>query len=113
VRRYLERAAVFVAPLRIGGGFPNKVAEALAAGAPVVATPSARAGITHIETGKHLLEADGENDFAGAIVRILEDPDLGVALGAAGRELMSARYGWSHAVTRLEAVHSEAVAARA
>jgi glycosyltransferase involved in cell wall biosynthesis len=38
---YLRRAKVAIAPLRIGTGSPNKVLEAIAAGAAVVATPAA------------------------------------------------------------------------
>lgn len=38
---YLRRAKIALAPLRLGTGSPNKVLEAMAAGAAVVATPAA------------------------------------------------------------------------
>ena len=45
VTPFLERATVFVCPLRIGAGLKNKVLEALAMGIPVVATPLSVDGI--------------------------------------------------------------------
>jgi sugar transferase (PEP-CTERM/EpsH1 system associated) len=45
VQPYLWRAAVSVAPLRLGRGLQNKVLEALAAGLPVVVTPAVLDGL--------------------------------------------------------------------
>lgn len=106
VTPYLERCAAFVAPMRIGGGFPNKVAEALAAGAPTVATPAAHAGIPGLVPGEHLLEAGTPEEFASKTLRILEDPDLGERLGGSGRRLMSEEYGWDQVLDRLESTYA-------
>ena len=38
VRPYIERAAVVIVPLRIGGGTRLKIVEAMAMGKPIVAT---------------------------------------------------------------------------
>lgn len=106
VAPYLERCGVFVAPMRIGGGFPNKVAEALAAGAPTVATPAAHAGIPGLVPGEHLLEAQTPGEFADRTLRILEDPDLRERLGVAGRRFVREEYGWHDVLTRLEEVYA-------
>ncbi len=106
VAPYLERCAAFVAPMRIGGGFPNKVAEALAAGAPTVATSAAHAGIPGLVSGEHLLEAEGPEKFAAQTLRLLEDPDLGARLGEAGRRFVRERYGWHDVLTRLEGIYA-------
>lgn len=45
VRPYLERAAVFAAPLRFGAGIQNKVLEAMAMEVPVIASPLAADGL--------------------------------------------------------------------
>ncbi len=106
VKSYLERATVFVAPLRVGGGFPNKIAEALAAGVPVVATPEAHAGIPNLIPGTHLLEAKDPEEFAKKILRLLEDPNLRARQRDAGRNFMQANhYGWDNTVARLENIY--------
>lgn len=110
IRSYLERATVFVAPLRIGGGFPNKVAEALAAGVPIVATPAAHAGISGLNPGTHLLEASHPEEFAEQTLRLLKDPNLRNGLGDAGRKfLQTNHYSWDNMVTRLESIYSRAL----
>jgi len=76
-------------PLLQGGGTPLKFIEALAYGLPVIATPRAAAGLD-VRDGENCLLADGGEDFATAIIRVLEDgsPELGMR----GRELALQRY---------------------
>lgn len=95
---HLEEAAVVVSPVRIGGGFPNKVAEALGAGAPVVSTAAGCAGIDGVVAGRHLLTADDVAGFANAIRTVLDEPATAAALGAAGRDLVATRYRWDAVV---------------
>lgn len=106
----LESATVFVAPLRVGGGFSNKIAEALAAGVPTVATPPARAGIPGVVPGVHLLEGRGEEELARQTLALLEDASLRDRLRGAGRELIGRDYRWERICARLEAVHHAAMA---
>ena len=103
---YLRSAAVFAAPMRIGGGFPNKVAEALATGVPVVATRQGFEGITGVRPDEHLLEAGEPREFADAVVRLLGEPGLGDRLAAAAKEHLRAEHTWSAVVDRLEAVYA-------
>ena len=110
---YFEHATVFVAPLRIGGGFPNKVAEALAAGVPMVATPTAHAGIPGLNPGTHLLEAEDPEEFAKNTLQLLQDPNLRSRLREAGRSFMQGNnYGWDNVVARLENVYHSSIAGR-
>jgi glycosyltransferase involved in cell wall biosynthesis len=105
IKPYLERATVFVAPMRIGGGFPNKVAEALAAGIPTLATPTAHRGIPGLVPGEHLLEAKNAEDFASTTIQLLEDPDLRGRLSRSGRNFIQANYGWDRIVDQLENIY--------
>lgn len=108
----LEHASVVVAPLRIGGGFPNKVAEALAAAAPLVATTAAVAGLPGVP---HLAAAHiaGEPDaFAAAVVDVLRAPDQGASMGAEGRRLVQEHYMWPAVLDRLEHVYATALATK-
>jgi polysaccharide biosynthesis protein PslH len=108
IRPHLERAAVFVVPLRVGGGFSNKLMEALAAGVPTVATPAAREGLPDLDAGTHLLEADTPEAFASSIVSILGDRDLAERLGRAGRAFVRDRYRWDGVIEDLETVYGRA-----
>lgn len=111
VAPYLGRCEVFVAPMRIGGGFPNKVAEALAAGAPTVATPTAHAGIPGLVPGRHLLEARTAEGFAEETIRLLADAELRGRLGDSGREFVRENYGWDGVLTRLEEIYASSAGA--
>lgn len=70
----LDRARVFVAPLRYGAGMKGKVVYALAHGIPVVATPVAAEGI--FSDGEWDAIASTPAEFAEQIVRLHEDRAL-------------------------------------
>ncbi len=99
----LNRAAVFVAPLRFAAGVQNKVLEALAAGRPVVTTPIVNEGI-RAEAGKHLLLAETPAETARQILRLLNDPALAARLGAAARAFVQERFSWDGALRRLREI---------
>ncbi|HEX9013933.1 MAG TPA: glycosyltransferase [Anaerolineaceae bacterium] len=100
IRPYLQRAAVAVAPLSYGAGIQNKVLEALACAAPVVATPQAVSALD-AAAGADLLVAENAAQFAGAVVRLLENPDLRLALGKAGREYVERYHRWPDVAERI------------
>ena len=80
MRPYLQQAAVVAVPIRAGSGTRFKVVEGLAVAAPMVSTAVGCEGIG-VHDGEHLLVADSAEDFAAAIVRLLEDRELGGRLG--------------------------------
>jgi glycosyltransferase involved in cell wall biosynthesis len=80
------QARLVVAPLRLGGGTRMKIVEALARGAPVVATPTAAEGL-RANPGRDIVLADDADAFARACIRLLEDPAAAAAIGAAGRAI--------------------------
>jgi glycosyltransferase involved in cell wall biosynthesis len=94
VRPYSRRAAVYVVPLRIGGGTRLKIYEALAMGKAVVSTTIGAEGLP-LQEGVHILRADDAEAFAGKVVQLLRNPALRQELGAAGRRLMEQEYSWS------------------
>jgi glycosyltransferase involved in cell wall biosynthesis len=110
VRPYVAEAAVYVVPLRIGGGTRLKIFEALAMGKAVVSTRIGAEGLP-IVSSRHFLQADSPADFAQAVVTLFEDPGRRHALGMAGRRLVEERYSWTQVTRQFEA-HCEEVVAR-
>jgi len=108
VRPFLARAGGVVVPLRMGSGTRLKVLEALAMGRPVVSTSLGCEGID-AHHGEHLLVADDPDSIAAAVLGILADVERGRQLGARGRALVEAHYGWDSVARRLEAFHAERV----
>jgi sugar transferase (PEP-CTERM/EpsH1 system associated) len=106
VRPYLERAAVVIAPLRIGGGTRLKIVEAMAMGKPIVATSLGAEGLD-VNDGEDILLADTAEDFASQVARVLGDAALARRLGEAARHSAESRYTWQAAADRLERFYQE------
>jgi sugar transferase (PEP-CTERM/EpsH1 system associated) len=100
IRTYYARATVCVAPLRIARGIQNKVLEALAMGRAVVATANAFEGI-RAEPDRDLVVRDRADDFAAAVIELLENPEKRRRLEASGRCRMEENYRWETNLERL------------
>lgn len=96
VRPYIDRAAAYVVPLRIGGGTRLKIYEAMAMAKPVISTTIGAEGLP-LSDGKDLLIADEPEAFAGAVLRTLLDLTSARQLGERARALACERFGWEHA----------------
>lgn len=101
IRPYMVGAAVYVVPLRIGGGTRLKLLEAMAMGRAVVSTTLGCEGF-ELVAGQELLIADTPADFAAAVGALLRDPALRERLGRAARRFAGSRYDWRIIVPRLE-----------
>ena len=103
VRPYLAKADLVAAPLLLARGIQNKVLEAMAMAKPVVATEAAATGLdaTH---GQHLLIANKPEEFVSQINRLVEDPELGAAIGAAARDHVLAQFSWDARLAALDAL---------
>jgi sugar transferase (PEP-CTERM/EpsH1 system associated) len=102
IREAYGAGEVFAAPLFAGSGQQNKILEALAMARPCVTTPLVNEAIG-AEPGRELLVAGSTGAFAEAIIALLGDPARRQALGAAGRAMAEARYGWEAACRQLDA----------
>jgi polysaccharide biosynthesis protein PslH len=81
---FLRRARVVAAPVTLGTGTPNKVFEALEAGAAIVASPEVVARVGMADLPVRTAATAGE--FADQLVTLLKDPDVASREGAAGRD---------------------------
>jgi glycosyltransferase involved in cell wall biosynthesis len=107
-RPWLADSEVSIVPLRIGGGTRLKVFEAMAMGLPVVSTPLGAEGL-QVQSGEHLLLAEGAEKVAEAVVRLLRSEELRMALGRAARNLVVTRFSSESVARQFEAVCQRAV----
>ncbi|HEY2067186.1 MAG TPA: glycosyltransferase family 4 protein [Gemmatimonadaceae bacterium] len=105
---HLHAAAVFVVPLRIGGGTRLKIYEAMAAGVPIVSTTVGAEGLD-VRDREDILLADNPAQFADAVVKLLQQPDLRRSI-AANAAATAARFDWSVIATAFEGVLDRAMA---
>ena len=94
VRDYYRQAAVFVVPLRIGGGTKLKTIEAMAMSLPIVSTSIGAQGL-EVASGRHLYIADSPTVFAERVIELLKNRDKAVSLGEEARYLVEQKYSWS------------------
>ncbi len=113
VRAVMARARALVMPSIWFEGFPVTVAEAFAAGTPVIASRiGALAEIVEDGRTGWLVNPGDPAELAAAIDRALSDPIEAAARGAAARQTYRARYTAEAALASLEAIYAEAIASR-
>ncbi len=101
VRPYMREAAVYIVPLRIGGGTRLKIFEAMAMAKAVVSTTIGAEGLP-VTSGVNAILADEPPDFARAVVALLRDEQRRGQIEAAARTLVVERYDWSAVAGELE-----------
>jgi glycosyltransferase involved in cell wall biosynthesis len=108
VRPYIDEAALYIVPLRAGGGTRLKIFEALAMGKAVVSTRVGAEGLA-LMPGRDVAIADQPEAFASTVAALLRDPARRAALGRAGRQLVQRRYSWEQVSSDFEH-HCQSVA---
>jgi len=110
MRDYLEKAAIFVSPLRYASGMQNKLQEALAMELPIVTTSVAAAGLRIDGQDAPLFVGDGAEEFAQRTLELLERPDEQARLAAASRQFAEQYFDWARSALQLEMMCFDAVA---
>jgi glycosyltransferase involved in cell wall biosynthesis len=112
--REYRRAGVLCMPCRVlendRDGIPNVLVEAMAAGAPVVATGVS--GIPELvdhEVNGLLVEPDDPKALADALVRLHEDRELAARMADAGRRTVRERFDGDRLAGRLAELFREAL----
>lgn len=105
VRPFVDRAAVYIVPLRMGGGTRLKVLEALAMRKPVVTTSIGCEGI-EVRHNESVLVADTPADFASGVIELLRNKALAERLQRNGYEVVRSGYTWSAVGERLEEAYA-------
>ena len=106
LRLYLQRAAVAVAPITYGAGIQNKVLEAMACSTPVVCTSKAVSALEFI-TEKEVVVKDSPEEFAGAVLKLLDNVKLSQGIGEMGRRYVEKHHDWANISIKLENIYRQ------
>lgn len=82
-----------IIPLRIGGGMRLKLVEMMAKGIAIVSTSIGAEGV-EVTDGENIVLADEPEQFASAILRLLNSPEECVRIGRNARRLVEKKYSW-------------------
>jgi glycosyltransferase involved in cell wall biosynthesis len=106
----LQGSDLFILP-SFAENFGVAVAEAMAAGLPVIVTPDVQIS-PEIEAARAGLVVEGrEDDVASAIARLLDSPEYREELGKNGKRLASRTYSWKAIAQKLVSIYTEVLEA--
>lgn len=108
IRPYIESAAVYLCPIRDGGGTKLKVLDAMALGAPMVAHPIACEGISVVDREDVLL-AESTDEFIERVSELLESEALRKHLSVNARALIEKSYGYEAIGKQLSTAYEHCV----
>jgi sugar transferase (PEP-CTERM/EpsH1 system associated) len=100
IRDSYARAKIFIAPMLIGTGLQNKLLEAMAMRLPCITSQLANnaLGATH---KRNILVCATAQQYADAILHLLDNPEFANELSEAGHEFVKQNYGWREATRPL------------
>lgn len=108
VRPYIDRANVFIVPLRFGGGSRLKILEALSMNKPVISTTVGAEGL-ELKNGRDILIEDTPHLFAEKIIDLCNNKELREKLSKNGNEIINKKYKWSVISKELNKLWGETV----
>jgi glycosyltransferase involved in cell wall biosynthesis len=103
---FIQRAAVFVAPLLSGGGTKLKVLEAMSVGKAIVSTSVGVEGIEGADK-EHFLVADTPDDFSEKVADLLKDKAMREFLGSNARTLAKQKYDWKNIWLKSDEIYQD------
>ncbi len=109
IRPYFWNAAVYVVPMRFGGGVRQKILEAAAMEVPLVMTSMAAEGA---DDNVGALLADDAAGFARHVNALLDDPQAAAQQAHGARERVRARHAVAAASAEFETLVLAAIEAR-
>ncbi len=112
LEEHMQKAALMVVPVRAGGGMRVRILEAFSRAMPVVTTTIGLEGID-ATLDRDVLVKDTEQDFAEAVIRLLQDQNMQAQLAHNGRKFVEAEYDWHVVLGKMDAVYKRIHQARA
>lgn len=93
VRPYMETAAAYIVPIRVGGGTRLKIYEAMAMEKPIISTTVGAEGLP-VRDNVELLLADTPQAFAEKVVEVITNQTLARELGTRAAATVREKFGW-------------------
>lgn len=110
-RPFMDKAAVYVVPIRVGGGTRLKILDAMAKGKAIVSHPVGAEGLA-VTDGVDIVIAGDPQAFARRIIELIRDPARRAQLGTRARQTALRLYSWSSVVPRLSEFYDFVAATR-
>ncbi len=107
IRRYFDKADVFVAPFRIACGIQNKILEALSMGLPVVATSIGAEGLKQIDCP--VVVRDQANAFAEQATLALSRVTQRSKMQNRYRNWVIRNYNWQQNLSEMDRLYTDAL----
>jgi glycosyltransferase involved in cell wall biosynthesis len=104
IRPIIAKAAVYVAPIRIGSGTKLKILDAMAMGKAIVTTSVGAEGI-EVQNNRELSICDTPNDFATRVLMLLGNQSLAREFSRKARKTAEDVYEWDKILMRLDKVY--------
>jgi glycosyltransferase involved in cell wall biosynthesis len=98
---FIRSSRVMVLPIRVRGGLPLKLVEALACGRPVVATRELVRGLP-LREGVDVLIGDDAETLASAVCNVLDHANVAQSLAKNGRRRFEEEFSFQATIRRLE-----------
>jgi polysaccharide biosynthesis protein PslH len=108
VRPYMDRAAVYIVPLRIGGGTRLKIYEAMAMEKAIVSTSIGAEGLP-VTNGEEIVLADEPEAFADAVVKLFKHQELADEIGQRAAARVRKEFGWDTVADSFAAICERAI----
>ena len=106
IRPIVQRASVFVAPIRIGSGTKIKILNAMAQAKPVVATTTAAEGID-VTPEENILITDDPEEFAKKVLYLLRNEEIAKKMGEKARDLIERKYNWDLIAENIHRIYED------
>lgn len=104
VKPYIEKSALYVAPLRIGTGIKTKILEAMALGKAVITTSVGVQGL-NVENNVHICVEDDPVEFAGKVLEMLNNPELCRKIGQRAKDYFDENHNYESASKKILQVY--------
>ncbi len=90
-KQFIFSKSVSIVPLFAGSGMRVKIVEAMALGRAIISTTVGAESLAYTE-GENILIADTADAFADAVIKVLQDNKLRLALGKNAQQLILDKY---------------------
>ncbi len=103
-----KESSIFLAPIEGPGGTRLKVLGAMAAGLPVISSPTGVRGL-NAQNGKHVIIAKNPEDYAIEATKLLSNTKIFNSIRSNARMLIDTTYSWAAVSKNLEKVYKEMI----